>query len=139
MPKAAAAEAEPEPDLSKIVVADAGDELVALASLDGLFSLMIEDDGEAAAAAAWAVGDEVEVVVVASLPTEQSPPLTPLELFPEAVPDAKEPSAEPVVVALLLPFFFPDEDAETDDPFAVDVVLDAPFPLTPGSDMISVN
>ena len=137
VPEAAAAEVELEPELSKIM----GDELLALAlpdtlDFDGLFNLITVGDVEVATAAAAAfdecpVGFEVES---SEQSLEDLSPLRLLELFPD----------EALVAAVLslddadaLAFFLLDEDEE--DPFADDV-LDAPLaPLTPGSDVISVN
>jgi hypothetical protein len=120
-----------------------GDELLVLAlpdtlGFDGLFSLITVGDVEVATAAATAfdecpVGFEVES---SEQSLEDLSPLRFLELFPD--------DEAPVAVAVLslddadaLAFFLLDEDEE--DPFADDV-LDAPLaPLTPGSDVISVN
>jgi hypothetical protein len=83
VPEAAAAEAEPDLEASKIMVGEVAEVVVALAppdivDFDGLFSLMTEDDGNvAAAAAAWdadpvdnAVEADAEDVVALS-PSEQ--------------------------------------------------------------------
>ena len=106
------------------------DEVESYEDFDGLFRSITPGDAEVAAAFdECPVCDEVEL---SEQSLEDLSPLRFLEFFPDEVP---------VAVAVLslddadaLVFFLLDEDE--DDPFADDV-LDAP--LTPGSDVISVN
>jgi len=168
VPEAAAAEIELEPELSKMMgdgvlplplpdtldfdglfnlittgdaeVAAAFDEVLALAlpdasDFDGLFNLITAGNAEVAAAAATAaVFDEVES---SEQSLEDLSPLRFLEPFPDGAPVAVAVLSLDDADALDALAFLVDEDEE--DPFADDG-LDAPLaPLTPGSDVISVN